>query len=166
MTPEAIIAEVKKDGVHLALSPAGTIKARGDEAAVNRWLPIIQEHKPGIVAALRSAEHVALEPAHQNARLVYWERADGRIYGPARPEFLAQVGTGSAARFWVVVSYGGQPVWILSDRLRSRQAFEQQIPPTDVSAVVPRPATATVPVSQAPVDTLGLFDHTPQKKTP
>lgn len=53
MTPAAIIRAAAADGVNLALSPAGTIKATGEQAAINRWLPIIRENKPGILAALR-----------------------------------------------------------------------------------------------------------------
>lgn len=53
MTPAAIINEAMADGVSLTISPAGTIKAAGDGAAVNRWLPAIREHKAGIVAALK-----------------------------------------------------------------------------------------------------------------
>jgi hypothetical protein len=45
MTPAAIIREAAADGVSLALSPAGTIKATGDQVAVNRWVPILREHK-------------------------------------------------------------------------------------------------------------------------
>ncbi len=55
MTPAVIIERAAADGVRLALSPVGTIKATGDHVAVNRWLPIIREQKPGIVAALREA---------------------------------------------------------------------------------------------------------------
>ena len=55
MTPAAIIKTAATEGVRLALSPVGTIKATGDYVAVNRWLPIIREQKPGIVAALREA---------------------------------------------------------------------------------------------------------------
>ncbi len=53
MTPAAIINEAMADGVSLTISPAGTIKATGDGAAVNRWLPVIREHKAEIVAALK-----------------------------------------------------------------------------------------------------------------
>lgn len=53
MTPAAILKEAMADGVSLALSPTGTIKATGDGAAVNRWLPAIREHKAGIVEALK-----------------------------------------------------------------------------------------------------------------
>lgn len=72
-----------------------------------------------------ASEAVTLEPAAPNARPVFWEQADGRILGPAIPEFLAQVGD----RFWVVVHFDGAPRWIRSDRLRSKQAFDQQVNP-------------------------------------
>lgn len=52
MNPATIIRKAKADGVSLALSPAGTIKATGDGAAVNRWLAVIRGHKPGIIKAL------------------------------------------------------------------------------------------------------------------
>ncbi len=53
MTPAAILKEAAADGVSLTISPTGTIKATGDGAAVNRWLPAIREHKAGIVEALK-----------------------------------------------------------------------------------------------------------------
>lgn len=40
------------DGVNLVLSAAGAIKARGEEAAVNHWLPTIRDHRDSILAAL------------------------------------------------------------------------------------------------------------------
>ena len=55
MTPAAIIQRAQADGVTLVLSPSGTIKAAGDREAVNRWLPIIREHKNEIVNELRTA---------------------------------------------------------------------------------------------------------------
>jgi hypothetical protein len=53
MTPAAILKEAMADGVSLTISPTGTIKATGDGAAVNRWLPAIREQKAGIVEALK-----------------------------------------------------------------------------------------------------------------
>lgn len=55
MTPATIIREAQVDGVNLTLtlSPAGTIKATGDGAAVNRWLAVIREHKTEIIEALK-----------------------------------------------------------------------------------------------------------------
>lgn len=53
MNPATIIIQATADGVSLALSPAGTIKANGDGAAVNRWLPVIREHKAEIIDVLK-----------------------------------------------------------------------------------------------------------------
>jgi hypothetical protein len=53
MTPAAIINEAMADGVSLTISPAGTIKATGDGAAVNRWLAVIREHKAEIIDVLK-----------------------------------------------------------------------------------------------------------------
>ena len=53
MTPATIIREAQAEGVRLALSPSGTIKATGDGAAVNRWLAVIRERKAEIIDALK-----------------------------------------------------------------------------------------------------------------
>jgi len=53
MIPATIIREAQADGVRLALSPSGTIKATGDGAAVNRWLAVISERKAEIIDALK-----------------------------------------------------------------------------------------------------------------
>ena len=136
MTPVLIIEQVAADGVRLALSAGGKIKASGDQGAVNRWLPIIRENKPGIVAALQAAENIVIEPAAANPRPVYWERGDLSIVGPGRPEFLAKVGTGATERFWVIVEYQGHAIWVQSNQLRSRKEFEQQ---SEVRVVKPIP---------------------------
>jgi hypothetical protein len=54
MTPATIIREAQADGVRLALSPAGTIKATGDKVVLGRWLPVIRQRKAEIVAALKA----------------------------------------------------------------------------------------------------------------
>lgn len=53
MIPATIIREAQTDGVRLALSPSGTIKATGNGAAVNRWLAVIRKHKAEIIEALK-----------------------------------------------------------------------------------------------------------------
>lgn len=53
MTPATIIREAQADGVRLALSPTGTIKATGDGVAVNRWLAVIRERKAEIIDVLK-----------------------------------------------------------------------------------------------------------------
>lgn len=67
MTPSFIIREALSEGVNLTLSPSGTIKATGQPAEVNRWLPLIREHKAGIVAALQEAANPP-EPVFDQAR--------------------------------------------------------------------------------------------------
>jgi hypothetical protein len=76
------------------------------------------------------SEEIICEPAHRDARPVYWQRATGEIVGPAKPEFLAKVAEGPKSSFWVVAQFQGQPIWINSAVLRSRQAFETQVRPT------------------------------------
>ena len=53
MTPAVIIKQAQADGVMLALSPTGRIKAIGVEQAVTRWLPVIRERRAELVDVLR-----------------------------------------------------------------------------------------------------------------
>lgn len=53
MTPVEVIQEAQADGVTLALTPAGAIKATGEHAAVNRWLAVIRERKAEIISVLK-----------------------------------------------------------------------------------------------------------------
>ena len=55
MNPAMIIIQATADGVSLALSATGTIKATGEAAVVNRWLPLIREHKVDIISELQAA---------------------------------------------------------------------------------------------------------------
>ena len=59
MTPVQIIENATADGVNLTLSTAGKIKVAGDQAAVDRWLPIIRESKPAIIAMLQRPANIA-----------------------------------------------------------------------------------------------------------
>lgn len=52
MTPATIIQHAKAEGLELSLSQNGNIKAAGDSETVNRWLPIIREHKGNIIPLL------------------------------------------------------------------------------------------------------------------
>ena len=79
MTPATIIQKAQADGVTLVLSPSGTIKAVGDREAVNRWVPIIREHKDGLLNELRAASdgaYDALPDAAAEAR-----RQINRLFG-------------------------------------------------------------------------------------
>jgi hypothetical protein len=52
MTPGEIIEMATEDGVILALTTDGNVKATGDQAAVAEWLPSLREHKAAIVDEL------------------------------------------------------------------------------------------------------------------
>ncbi|GHU18693.1 hypothetical protein FACS189475_04590 [Betaproteobacteria bacterium] len=54
MTPSTLIQNAQTDGVKLFLLPSGSVKATGDQEAVNRWLPIIRERKQEIIVALKT----------------------------------------------------------------------------------------------------------------
>jgi hypothetical protein len=62
MNPAAMIRQAAEEGLSLALSPTGTIKATGNAEAVNRWLPVLREHKPALVAALAQAANDSCSP--------------------------------------------------------------------------------------------------------
>ena len=53
MSPTEIIERATGGGVLLALLPSGNISMKGEQAAIDRWLPEIRQHKSGIVALLR-----------------------------------------------------------------------------------------------------------------
>ncbi len=59
MNPATIILQATADGVSLALSATGTIKATGEAVVVNRWLSLIREYKVGIISALQEAANDA-----------------------------------------------------------------------------------------------------------
>ncbi len=52
MTPDEIIQAAKSDGVLVCLSDTGTIKATGEQGAIDRWRDILREYKAGIIDLL------------------------------------------------------------------------------------------------------------------
>ena len=53
MTPVEIIEQATVEGVTLALSPAGTITATGNQLAVDKWLLTIRDNKSSILRELQ-----------------------------------------------------------------------------------------------------------------
>ena len=53
MSPAEIIERATEEGVLLALSSSGSISAKGDQSAIDRWLPTIKQNKTAIVAELQ-----------------------------------------------------------------------------------------------------------------
>lgn len=114
MNPATIIQQAAADGVSLILSPVGTIKATGEGAAVNRWLPLIREHKPGIVAALQEAAN------------------DDTFSDPAmearRQRVLAMLAERPDIKYAVVVDNSNADPVILTLAIRGRATCELRIP--------------------------------------
>lgn len=76
MTPAAIIQGAATDGVRLALSNNGTIRATGNDAAVNRWLATIRKQKTAIIDELKTASITAEEQKAIQAWLAHIEETD------------------------------------------------------------------------------------------
>ncbi len=53
MNAAQMIEQAAVEGVVLALSQTGTIKATGDQFAVDKWLPMICDYKPVILLELQ-----------------------------------------------------------------------------------------------------------------
>jgi hypothetical protein len=58
MNPAELIERVKEDGVSLALLPSGNISAKGEQSAIDRWLPAIRRSKPALVLQLQPSADV------------------------------------------------------------------------------------------------------------
>ncbi len=105
MTPVEIIEQTTVDGVILALSPAGTITATGDQTAVDKWLPTIRDNKPSILCELqrerRRAKVLALLEGKRFALFVDDDKTD---------PVIATVGIREVATFELAIprhSYDG-----------------------------------------------------------
>jgi hypothetical protein len=53
MSLAEIIERATEEGVLLALSPSGSISAKGYQAVIDRWLPEIKQSKAAIIAELQ-----------------------------------------------------------------------------------------------------------------
>lgn len=112
MTPAAIIQRVREEGVTLALTLSGTIKASGDGAKVNRWLPVIRGNKSGIVAALQ-------ETANDRATHYCWS-----IAFPNLPAITVAI-TQEATHAEVAAIYPGARVEPLPDPTRRKTTLAE-----------------------------------------
>lgn len=111
MTPATIIQRAKADGVRLVLSSTGGIKAKGNGEAVNRWLPVIREHKAELLAELRAANDGAYEALPDPA-------AEAR-----RRKVLAMLAAKLSARYALVTDTEADPV-ILALAIRGQATCE------------------------------------------
>lgn len=76
---------------------------------------------------------IARAVRHDGAPLspIFWEAGDGRIVGPAVPEFFIR----DSAAFWISATFQGQIWFVREDRLRSKKAVQQQQPLREVELI-------------------------------
>jgi hypothetical protein len=115
MTPAAIINQALADGVRLVLSSTGSIKAAGRSEAVNRWLPVIREHKAELLDELRAANDCPYEALPDAAA----ERRRQRV--------LAMLTANPSLRIAVVCDGAGDPVPV-AIAIRDKATCEVLIP--------------------------------------
>ncbi|MHC4393852.1 MAG: hypothetical protein ACYS22_21350 [Planctomycetota bacterium] len=84
MTPQSVLTQAEADGVRLYLS-GGTVKAKGEPATIDRWLPILRERKADIQTALAEKQLSALAAVkasnvrmarHQGQRIIAFPAAN------------------------------------------------------------------------------------------
>jgi hypothetical protein len=91
MTLEAIVTELRAAGVCLTIE-GGKVKATGDKAALERWLPVLREHKADLLAYLWA--EVLREHYEERAAILEYEGGLPR----AEAEANARASTGLLAR--------------------------------------------------------------------
>src|SRR5215213_7773826 len=69
MVAATLLTRAAADGVKLILTSAGTIKARGTEAAIKHWLPVIRENKATQLEALNDNQSRELDQNTEPDRL-------------------------------------------------------------------------------------------------
>ena len=108
MSPAEIIAGAAKEGVLLALSTSGSISARGDQSAIDRWIQTIRQSKAAIIAELQR--------------------------GYPRARVVAMLRENPAVRYAIeVVDADADPV-IVSVAIRNVATFEISIPQANYDA--------------------------------
>lgn len=103
----------------LRLVPGFPVDLPDEEA---RKLLVKAHGKVRIVAKERIIMEPAKKPNGSPLSPIYWETGDGRILGPAAPEFFLRDGE----EYWISVTFEGHIRFIRDDRLRSRKAFLEQ----------------------------------------
>lgn len=98
MTPAAIIRSAAEDGVTVALSPAGTIKAAGDKDALSRWSSAIRENKGGIISLLREMQ--LLLSTKEEAAIRAWLAYIGETDPESTAETIERCRTNPEARMY------------------------------------------------------------------
>lgn len=105
----------------LHLRPGVPVELPDDEAA--KLLQKVPD-KVRVVTGTGVTVEPAITPDGFLLRPVYWERWDGSIVGPARPEFFFQDSSGQVG---LILSFQGETVAVAEFMLRSKRAFDTQV---------------------------------------
>ncbi|GKS64837.1 hypothetical protein YTPLAS72_21410 [Nitrospira sp.] len=114
----ALLDKARAILAHPKLVPSPKLKPLEDE----------DNKAPVIEPAVRppSPKDIEIEPAAKPdgspLSPIYWETGDGRIIGPAVPEFFLRDGD----EYWISVTFEEHIRFIRDDRLRSRKTFLEQ----------------------------------------
>lgn len=92
MTPAAIIAGARADGILLALAADGGLSFKGPRAAAERWVPLLKHAKPALVSHLRLAQREVWDTTDWKAH--FGERASIAEFDGGLPRSEAE------ARAW------------------------------------------------------------------
>ena len=115
MKPATIIQEAAADGVILVRTSSGSLRATGEQAAVTRWLPVLRENKPGILAVLEGAER---DPPQRDPAI------EAR-----RQRVLAMLEARPGTRYAVLTDLNAAPgVVVVALAIRGRASCELHIP--------------------------------------
>lgn len=119
---------IRRAAGDLHVQPGGYVELPDEEATrLLRKVP----GKVRVAATTGTTIEPAVRPDGSPLSALYWETGDGRIFGPAKPEFLARDGNA----FCISTTFEGRIWWINADRLRSSQQFEQQKPLREVELI-------------------------------
>lgn len=137
MNPATIVREAQADGVSLSLAPAGTLKATGDGAAVNRWLAAIREHKAEIIVALKAGASDTATAVHWRWLILFSDRDPleaATIPPSTRSEMLALYPDAIAAEPFATISQRPPARMTAGDEAAVR-AWLEQTGETDAATV-------------------------------
>ncbi len=74
MNAQAIIEAAAAEGLIIELSQSGSLKVRGEKQVVNRWRPLLMQHKADIINLLSKKPGGAVQATHP--ALPRWCRID------------------------------------------------------------------------------------------
>lgn len=97
MSGATIIGQAADDGVTITASSTGHLKLRGEKTAINRWVLVVREHKPDIMAALQT------DPAVIAIRR--WLAYIGETHQPIIEEVMEMIATDPAALAYYLTKY-------------------------------------------------------------